>query len=181
MLGFLAALYHLRSTTAFFKGLLFLGAGSIALPAAHQGSESRWAGWRRRMPWTGAGFPDRSAGCLGHPAVQRFCQRMVYLPVFLHRQQRSRIFAVRVIAPLSAVLLALAGALAAMCFIKAYGGAFTGPARSQHASQAQEAPGRWSPVCTFLVLGCLALGLGAPLVAPVSEPVAASLPECYAP
>jgi len=63
-----------------------------------------------------------------------------------------------------------------MLYIKAYGGAFTGPARSELASQAQEVPGSMVTSMFILVVGCLALGLGAPLVAPYLMHVAASLP-----
>ncbi|HET7376397.1 MAG TPA: hydrogenase 4 subunit B, partial [Anaerolineae bacterium] len=45
-------------------------------------------------------------------------------------------------------------------------GAFTGPARSQPAEQATEVPGSMLTGMIILAVGCLALGLGAPIVAP---------------
>ena len=43
----------------------------------------------------------------------------------------SDLFALRVFAPLFAVLLAMAGALAVMVYVKAYGSAFAGPAHGR--------------------------------------------------
>ena len=76
-------------------------------------------------------------------------------------------FAVRILAPLAAAALALTGALAAMCFIKAYGGAFSGPARSEAADNANESPGGMVASMVFLAIGCILLGLGAHLVSPI--------------
>ena len=72
----------------------------------------------------------------------------------------------RVFAPLCAVVLALAGALAVMVYIKAYGSVFSGPARSPAAEQATETRGASLLSLIYLAAGCLVLGLGAPWVAP---------------
>jgi hydrogenase-4 component B len=56
--------------------------------------------------------------------------------------------------------------MAAMVAIKMYGGAFTGPARTDHAKQAMEVPGTMLTGMSLLALGCILLGLGAPVVVP---------------
>jgi hydrogenase-4 component B len=73
---------------------------------------------------------------------------------------------IRAALPLCAVLLALVGTLAVVVAIKMYGGAFTGPARNQQAEQAKEVPGSMLTGMIILAIGCIALGLGAPIVAP---------------
>jgi len=85
------------------------------------------------------------------------------------------ILLMRVFAPLLAVSLALAGAFAVMVYIKAYGGAFTGPARSQAAADAVEAPSTALAGMVYLALGSLFLGIGAPLIAPWLANVSANL------
>ena len=172
ILGFLAALYHLANH-AFFKGLLFLGAGSIAF-RVHTKDLNQMGGLARRMPWTGLAFLTGALAISAIPPFNGFVSEWFTYQAFFTASSIPA-FAIRAIAPLSAVLLAMTGALVAMCFIKAYGGAFIGPARSQSASQAREAPPAMVAGTTFLALGCLALGLGAPLVAPVISRVAASV------
>ncbi|MCP4005976.1 MAG: NADH-quinone oxidoreductase subunit L [bacterium] len=64
-----AAIFHV-ATHAFFKALLFLGAGSVILGMHHEQNMDRMGGLLRRMPWTGwtclmgvaaiAGFPFMS-------------------------------------------------------------------------------------------------------------------------
>ncbi|MCG0313386.1 MAG: hydrogenase 4 subunit B, partial [Calditerricola sp.] len=82
---------------------------------------------------------------------------------------------VKALSPLFAVLLAITGALAAMCFVKAYGVAFAGPSRSDRAREATEVPGPMRLGMAVLVAGCLVLGLGAPVVVPYLGHVASAL------
>jgi hypothetical protein len=49
--GYSAAVFHLM-THAFFKALLFLGAGSVILGMHHEQDIMRMGGLRTRMPWT---------------------------------------------------------------------------------------------------------------------------------
>ena len=71
--------------------------------------------------------------------------------------------------------LALAGAFAVMVYIKAYSGAFTGPARSQAAAEAKEAPRGALAGMVYLAIGCLILGIAAPWIAPWIAGVSAQL------
>jgi hydrogenase-4 component B len=173
LLGFLAALYHALNHS-FFKGLLFLGAGSLDYGMGTR-DLNRMGGLVKRMPWTALAFLTGALAVAALPPFNGFVSEwFTYQALFSASSNPN--FAVRVFAPLCAVFLALAGALAAMLYIKAYGGAFTGPARSQSASQAHEAPGAMIASLFILAFGCLVLGLGSPLVAPYLERVAASLP-----
>jgi hydrogenase-4 component B len=162
-LGFLAALYHVLNH-AFFKGLLFLGAGSV-IDRTGLRDLNRMGGLARRMPRTALAFLIGALAVSAIPPFNGFVSEwFTYQSLF--SASRIPLFALRVFAPLFAVLLALAGAFAVMVYIKAYGGAFTGPARSQQAASAKEAPGSKLVSQAYLALGCLVLGLGAPLVAP---------------
>ncbi len=171
LLGFLAALYHILNHTL-FKGLLFLGAGSVDFQV-HTRNLNEMGGLARRMPWTALTFLAGALAVSSIPPLNGFVSEWILFQSLISAGE-SQIFSVRAIAPLSAMVLAMTGALAAMCFIKAYGGAFTGPARSERASQSNESPGLMVASMVFLALGCLAFGLGAPYIAPSLVGVAAS-------
>lgn len=171
VLGFLAALYHMLNH-AFFKGLLFLGAGSV-IDQVGTTNLNRMGGLARRMPWTAAAFLIGALSVSAIPPFNGFVSEWFLYQTFFTASQLT-LFEVRVLSPLFALLLALAGAFAVMVYIKAYGGAFTGPARSQLAGSAKEAPGLALLSKAYLAIGCLALGLGAPLITPWIAGIAAS-------
>ncbi len=81
------------------------------------------------MPWTALAFLTGALAVSAIPPLNGFVSEWFTYHSFF-AASGSQDFAVRIFAPLGAVFLAFAGALAAMCFIKAYGGAFTGPAHS---------------------------------------------------
>jgi hydrogenase-4 component B len=172
LLGFLAALYHVVNHS-FFKALLFLGSGSVSLRTQTR-DLNQMGGLSRRMPWTSLAFLTGALAISAIPPFNGFVSEWFTYQSFFAASS-SQDFAVRVSAPLAAVFLATVGALAAMCFIKAFGGAFTGPAHSEAARHAQEAPGGMVASTLLLAAGCLLLGIGAPLVAPYLSGVAASI------
>jgi hydrogenase-4 component B len=174
LLGFLAALYHALNHS-FFKGLLFLGAGSVDF-RVNTKNLNEMGGLARRMPWTALVFMTGALAVAALPPFNGFVSEWFTYQAFFFASG-SQVFAIRLFAPLCAVLLALTGAVAAMVFIKAYSGAFSGPARTEAARQATEAPGTMLFGMGFLALGCIFLGLGAPLVAPYLSGVAGSLPN----
>jgi hydrogenase-4 component B len=163
LLGFLAALYHLLSH-ACFKGLLFLGAGALDF-RLHDRNLNAMGGLGRRMPVTALLFLVGALALAAVPPLNGFVSEWLTYQAFF-AGSRAPEFAVRAALPLSAGLLALVGALAAMVAIKAYGSAFAGPARSAKTAQAREVPGAMLAGMLILALACAALGLGAPLVAP---------------
>jgi hydrogenase-4 component B len=65
----------------------------------------------------------------------------------------------RLIFPLSGAMLALTGALAAACFVKAFGITFLAQPRSEHAAQAHEAAPTMLLGMGLLAGACVALGL----------------------
>lgn len=170
-MGFLAALYHIANHAS-FKGLLFLGAGAIGYRLQTQ-DLNQMGGLTRRMPWTSLAFLTGTLAVSAIPPLNGFVSEwFTYQALFTASQSPTM---VRGFAPLFALLLGLAGALAALCFMKAYGGAFSGPARSRAAEQAQEVPGGMLAGMGVLGVACLALGLGTPLVVPVLNRVVAGV------
>lgn len=172
VLGFLAALYHTLNH-AFFKSLLFLGAGA-AIEQLGTNNLNQMGGLSRRMPWTALTFFTGALAVSAIPPFNGFVSEWLTYQT-LYNASKIPLFAVRVSAPLFGVALALAGAFAVMVYIKAYGSAFAGPARSPEASGASEAPAAPLFSLGYLALGCLALGLGSPWIAPRIAAVAANL------
>jgi hydrogenase-4 component B len=77
----------------------------------------------------------------------------------------------RVMFPLSGALLALTAALAAACFVKAFGITFLALPRSEEAGRAREADGSMKIGMAILALACVALGLGASWFIRVFDPI----------
>ncbi len=66
-----AAIFHL-GTHAFFKALLFLGAGAVILGMHHEQNTDRMGGLRSRMPWTHATFLIGVLAIAGTPAFSGY-------------------------------------------------------------------------------------------------------------
>ncbi len=174
LLGFLSALYHLVNHS-FFKSLLFMGAGSVHFRTQTH-DLNYMGGLSRNMPWTSLTFLIGAFAVSAIPPLNGFVSEwFTYHSLF--SASSSSVFAVRTLAPLAAAALALTGALTAMCFVKAFGSAFSGPARSEAAASAREAPVGMVAAMFILATGCILLGLGAPLAAPFLVNVAADIPS----
>lgn len=172
VLGFMAGLYHLLNH-AVFKGLLFLGAGAI-LYRTHTKDMDHLGGLARRMPYTALAFLIGAMAICALPPLNGFVSEwFTYQALFNMSHDGS--FVLRLAGPLAIVMLALTGALATLCFVKAYGVTFSGLPRSEHAEQAREVP--WPMVLAMLLLALLSvvLGVGAFAIAPVMTRVASSL------
>jgi formate hydrogenlyase subunit 3/multisubunit Na+/H+ antiporter MnhD subunit len=159
-LGLVAALYHTLNH-AVFKGLLFLGAGAV-LYRTHERDLEHMGGLIHRMPWTAAFF---LVGCVAISALPPFngfvsewltFQTALQAPV-LHGTIESAVL--RSAIPLSAAVLALAAALAAACFVKAYGVAFLGRPRSRRVAHAREVGPGMVAAMGLLAGLCLLLGV----------------------
>ncbi len=171
-LGLMAGLYHLLNH-ATFKGLLFLGAGSV-IYRAHTRNLEELGGLAKVMPVTAFIFLVGATSIAAIPPLNGFVSKwFIYQSLFTLGMSGG--FADKVFMPLFAMLLAMTGALTAMCFVKAYGVTFTGPFRSEHGEKAREAPFPMLLGKAILGLGCVVFGLGAPLIAPRIMSVVASL------
>ena len=143
-----------------FKGLLFLGAGSV-VHATGTREMSRLGGLWRRMPWTASLFALGAVAICGLPPLNGFVSEwFVYLGLF--GATLSRGASVWGAIP-AAILLAVTGALALACFIKVCGVVFLGGARSSDAACAHECGWAMRSPMLMLALACIAIGV-APVV-----------------
>ena len=162
-LGLLAGLYHLVNH-AMFKGALFLSAGS-AIFRVHTRSLDAMGGLARKMPWTAAVFLIASVAICAIPPLNGFASEWLTYQSLLDVAFGAAPL-VKTVAVLAAASLAISGALAIVCFVKAYGVAFSGASRSEKAREAREVPAFMVVASVLLAAICIGLGVGAAWVAP---------------
>jgi len=128
-LGLIAGLYHTMNH-AMFKGLLFMGAGAV-LHATGERNMEEMGGLIHRMPWTAALFLIGCVSISALPPFNGFVSEWLTFQAFLLSPALPSPL-IRLLIPLGAALLALTGALAAACFVKAFGVTFLGHWRGHH-------------------------------------------------
>jgi hydrogenase-4 component B len=171
-LALIAGLYHTLNH-AMFKGLLFMGAGSV-LHATHERNMEEMGGLMRFMPWTAVLF---LVGCISISALPPFngfvSEWLTYQAFLLSPALPSPLL--NLLIPLGAALLALTSALAAACFVKAFGVTFLGHPRGHHHGHIHEAD--WSMRIGMLLaaLTCLALGVLPTIMIRWMDPLAEEL------
>ena len=155
-LALVAALYHTLNH-ALFKGLLFLGAGAV-LYRTHERDLDRMGGLIHRMPATALAF---LVGCVAISALPPFNGFVSEWLTFQAALQAPALKngVLRAIIPVAAAILALTGALAAACFVKAFGVAFLGKPRTRRVAHAREVPAGMLGGMGILALLCLLLGV----------------------
>ena len=170
--GLMAGLYHLLNH-AMFKGLLFLGAGSVLYSTGTRNMEEL-GGLGHVMPVTGMCFLIGSLAISAIPPLNGFVSEwFTYQSLFTVAMSGD--VAIKFFAAFAAVSLAITGALAVTCFVKAYGVTFLGRARSECAEQAHEVPAPMKLGMVILAVICVCLGVGAPWVAPTMESIASAV------
>jgi hydrogenase-4 component B len=172
--GLAASLYHVLNH-AVFKGLLFLGAGGVASASRTRNIEEM-GGLARRMPWTALFFLVGAAAISGLPLLNGFASEWLLFQALLFGFHVSTEILVRSLFPVAGALLALTSALAAACFVKAFGIAFLALPRSDGAARARESSWVLLGPQAFLAASCFALGLAPGWVAGVVAGVTAALP-----
>ena len=149
-----------------FKGLLFLGAGSV-LHATGTREMSRLGGLWRAMPWTAGLFTLGAAAICGLPPLNGFVSEwLVYLGLFDAAFSHGTAACAAVPA---AILLAMTGALALACFVKVCGVVFLGAPRSAQAERAHESGPAMIGAMGLLAAGCAAIGLAPMLFWPALQ------------
>jgi hydrogenase-4 component B len=144
---------------AVFKGLLFLGAGSV-LSAAGTRDLDRLGGLARRMPVTSVTFAVGALSISALPPFNGFVSEWLLLQALVHSLPSAAV-AVRVTMPLAVGVVALTGGLAAATFVKAFGTGFLALPRSPGADAATEAPPSMRVGMVIMAGLCLVLGLAA--------------------
>lgn len=170
-LGLAAALFHTLNH-ALFKSLLFLGAGVVDA-RAHTRDIEHLGGLIHKMPWTTGSFIVGSAAICALPPLNGFASEWLLYKGFFGLAQHGADVGGRLCGLLLMGWLALIGALALACFVKAVGVVFLGLPRSEQAERAKEG-GRGMVVAqVLLAVICAGLGVAASAVlAPLGSVVA---------
>ena len=172
--GFAGGLLHVVNH-AMFKGLLFMGAGSVA-QGAHTREIEHLGGLLKRMPWTAGTFLVGAVAISGLPPLNGFVSEfLIYIGAFKGASATGGGITVALLAVIAG--LALIGGLATACFTKAFGMVFLGEARSENPRHALESSRSMLAPMVVLAIGCFAVGLLGFLVICAMPTVLASLIE----
>ncbi|KAA5599611.1 hydrogenase 4 subunit B [Blastochloris sulfoviridis] len=167
-----AALFHVANH-AVMKSLMFCGAGAV-LHAAHSKDLEKLGGLFNRMPATGALMLIGAAAISALPPLNGFASEWMVFQAIL-ASPALPVEGLRFLVPAVGAVLALVAALAAACFVRAYGIAFLGRPRSPEAAAAHEVD-RVSLAAMALMAGlCIAGGVLAPLVVEALRPATLQL------
>lgn len=134
-LAFTAALLHVFNHSL-FKNLLFCGAGAV-LAATGERDLEKLGGLIHRMPQTAFVFLIGATAISALPPLNGFVSEwLTFQAILLSPQIPS--WGLKLMVPAVGALLALSAALAAACFVRAFGIAFLGRPRSDVAIAAHE-------------------------------------------
>ncbi|TMJ38002.1 MAG: hydrogenase 4 subunit B, partial [Alphaproteobacteria bacterium] len=130
-----AALFHVLNHSI-FKSLLFFGSGAI-LTATGQRDMEHLGGLIHRMPLTAFAFLVGCMAISALPPLNGFVSEwLTFQAILLSPEVPS--WGIKLIVPAVGAMLALSAALAAACFVKAFGVSFLGRPRTSVAAGAQE-------------------------------------------
>jgi hydrogenase-4 component B len=154
VLGFAGCLLHVWNH-CLFKSLLFLGAGCVVHSTGTRQID-QLGGLAKRMPRTAMLFSLGAIAICGLPPLNGFVSELlIYLGLFrIAAGATAGIISVALAAP----ALAMVGALAVACFVKAYGAVFLGTPRTPRADHAHDAPA--AMIAPMIVLAGLCIGIG---------------------
>jgi NADH:ubiquinone oxidoreductase subunit 5 (subunit L)/multisubunit Na+/H+ antiporter MnhA subunit len=171
-LALTAALFHVFNHSL-FKSLLFFGAGAV-LTATGERDMEHLGGLIHRMPYTSFAFLVGCVAISALPPFNGFVSEWLTFQAILQSPDLPQ-WGLKIVVPAVGALLALSAALAAACFVKAFGVTFLGRPRSQAAEQAQEFD-RFSLAAMFVFAAlCLLAGIFPGLVIDALSPLTASL------
>jgi hydrogenase-4 component B len=167
VLGLGGAVLHVVNH-AIFKSLLFLSAG-VVVHAAGTREIDRLGGLGRVLPWTALLFTLGAVAICGLPPLNGFISEMIIAVGSLRGLHVEGAWVVTLVAP----VLAMIGALACACFVKVIGTVFLGaPRADREAAPPHECP--WSMRAPMIVLAllCAVLGVAPVLAVPTLETAA---------
>ena len=155
-LALTAGLFHVFNHSV-FKSLLFFGAGSV-LNATGERDMEHLGGLIHRMPQTAFVFLVGCVAISALPPLNGFVSEwLTFQAILLSPQLPS--WGLKFMVPAVGALLALSAALAAACFVKAFGVTFLGRARSDVAAKAQETDSNSLAAMYALAALCLVAGI----------------------
>ncbi|MER9681762.1 hydrogenase 4 subunit B [Mesorhizobium sp. M0184] len=155
-LALTAALFHVLNHS-FFKSLLFFGAGAV-LTATGERDMEKLGGLIHRMPFTSFAFLVGCVAISALPPFNGFVSEWLAFQAILQSPDLPQ-WGLKVMVPADGGLLALSAALAAACFVKAFGITFLGRPRSAAVELAHEVD-RYSLAAMFILASlCLLAGI----------------------
>ncbi len=155
-LAMTAALLHVFNHSV-FKSLLFFGSGAVLTATGHRDME-RLGGLIHAMPLTAFAFLIGSAAISALPPFNGFVSEWLTFQAILLSPQVPQ-WVLKFLAPAIGAALALSAALAAACFVKAFGITFLGRPRTSAAQNAREADAFSLSAMFVLVFLCLVAGI----------------------
>jgi formate hydrogenlyase subunit 3/multisubunit Na+/H+ antiporter MnhD subunit len=155
-LALTAALLHVFNHLV-FKSLLFFGAGAV-LTATGERNMEQLGGLIHRMPQTAFVFLIGCAAISALPPLNGFVSEWLIFQAILQSPQLPS-WGLKFLVPAVGALLALSAALAAACFVKAFGVTFLGRPRTAAAERARETDRLSLAAMFFLAALCLVAGV----------------------
>jgi len=155
-LALTAALFHVFNHSL-FKSLLFFGAGAV-LTATGERDMERLGGLIHRMPLTAIAFLVGSTAISALPPFNGFVSEWLTFQAILLSPRLPQ-WLLKFLVPAVGAMLALSAALAAGCFVKAFGATFLGRPRTGVAQHAQETDAFSLTAMFVLGLLCLIAGI----------------------
>jgi formate hydrogenlyase subunit 3/multisubunit Na+/H+ antiporter MnhD subunit len=172
VLALTAGLFHVFNHSV-FKSLLFFGAGAVLNSTGERDME-HFGGLIEGMPQTAFVFLVGCVAISALPPLNGFVSEwLTFQAILLSPQLQS--WGLKFLVPAVGALLALAAALAAACFVKAFGVSFLGRPRTPAAAQAKETDANSLAAMYFLAALCLVAGILPGLFIDALAPVTKSL------
>ena len=171
-LALTAALFHVLNHSL-FKSLLFFGSGAV-LTATGERDMEHLGGLIHRMPLTAFTFLVGCVAISALPPLNGFVSEWLTFQAILQSPDLPP-WGLKILIPGVGAMLALSAALAAACFVKAFGVSFLGRPRSPAAANAHEVD-RFSLATMFALAAlCLLAGILPGLVIDALAPVVGGL------
>jgi formate hydrogenlyase subunit 3/multisubunit Na+/H+ antiporter MnhD subunit len=171
-LGLTAALFHVLNHSV-FKSLLFFGTGAVQTATGERDMD-RLGGLIHRMPKTAFAFLVGCVAISALPPLNGFVSEwLTFQAILLHPDLPQ--WGLKLAIPADGALLALSAALAAACFVKAFGVTFLSRPRTRAAADAREVdPFSIYAMFVFAAL-CLLAGIFPGVVIDLLAPVTRAL------
>jgi hydrogenase-4 component B len=167
-LALTAALFHVLNHSL-FKSLLFFGAGAVLVATGERNME-KLGGLIRGMPFTSFAVLVGCVAISALPPFNGFVSEWLIFQAVLQSPELPQ-WALKIMVAAVGALLALSAALAAACFVKAFGVTFLGRPRSPAAEAVHEVD-RYSLSAMFALAAlCLAAGILPGLVIDALSPI----------
>jgi hydrogenase-4 component B len=155
-LALAGALFHTLNH-AIFKSLLFMTSGSIVNATGTRNIEEM-GGLIKRMPKTALLFLIGAVSISALPPFNGFVSELMIFQTFFQSTALANPF-IELLLIIALAVFALTSALAAACFVKAFGITFLALPRSHEAKEAKESPKLMLIGPAILAVLCVALGI----------------------